>query len=231
MGKRFQELDWADTDIGVISLRRRLDPVLGAEVHEVKLDDEFLMSSAFTAAEEELARLGLAAAAGAELDVLVGGLGLGCTARTALEDSRVRSLAVVEGLAPVIDWHRRELLPLGRELNADPRTRYLHADFFALVAAEPQQRRHAILLDIDHSPVNVLDTGHADFYRPEGLRRLAAHLHPGGVFALWSDDPPAEEFTSALAEVFARTETHVVDFPNPYGGPPGANTIYVATLA
>ena len=44
------------------------------DVYEVKLGDEFLMSSLFPVAEIELARLGLAACAGDELDVLVGGL-------------------------------------------------------------------------------------------------------------------------------------------------------------
>jgi hypothetical protein len=41
--------------------------------------------------EVELARLGLAACAGIGLDVVVGGLGLGYTALTVLEDVRVRS--------------------------------------------------------------------------------------------------------------------------------------------
>ncbi|MCX2729806.1 spermidine synthase [Saccharopolyspora sp. NFXS83] len=228
MGRRFEELDWQDTPIGEVSLRRRLDPALGVDVYEVKLGDEFLMSSVFTVAEEELARLGLAAVTGSDLDVLVGGLGLGCTAQAALADERVRSLEVVEALGAVIDWHRRELLPLGHELNSDARVRFEHRDFFAWAAEPPQRRYHAILLDIDHSPTNVLDTGHAGFYRPSGLRLLAEHLERDGVFALWSDDPPSEEFTAALAEVFATVRAHVVDFDNPYGGPRGSNTVYVA---
>ena len=60
---RFEELAWRATPIGEISLRRRVDPLLDVEVYEVKIDDEFLMSSLFTVAEEELARLGLAATA------------------------------------------------------------------------------------------------------------------------------------------------------------------------
>ncbi|MCU1593906.1 MAG: spermidine synthase, partial [Frankiales bacterium] len=85
---RFTELEWAETPIGEISLRRRLDPQLKTDVYEVKLGDEYLMSSTFTFAEEELARLGLAELSGSDLDVVVGGLGLGCTAVAALEDPR-----------------------------------------------------------------------------------------------------------------------------------------------
>ena len=60
MSARFEELDWRPTPMGDISLRRRRDPVSGDEVYEVKLGDEFLMSSLFTAGEIALTRLGLA---------------------------------------------------------------------------------------------------------------------------------------------------------------------------
>ncbi|MEU5851399.1 spermidine synthase [Saccharopolyspora shandongensis] len=234
---RFEEIDWRETPIGVISLRRRRDPLLEADVYEVKLDDEYLMSSLFTVAEVELARLGLAGLPDTGLDVVVGGLGLGYTARAALADTRVRSLTVVEGLGEVIEWHRRRLLPLGESLSSDPRNRFVHGDFFAMARAAagfdpdvPGRRFHAILVDIDHSPRHVLDPGHASFYTAEGLQRLARHLQPGGVFALWSDDPPDEDFASTLAAVFATAEAHVVDFDNPYGGGKSANTVYVARL-
>ncbi|GAA2341491.1 spermidine synthase [Saccharopolyspora halophila] len=237
MPARFEELDWRETPIGVISLRRRLDPTLGVQVHEVKLDDEYLMSSLFTVAEIELARLGLAQVPDADLDVVVGGLGLGYTAQAVLAESRVRSLTVVEGLGEVIEWHRRGLLPLGEELTADPRNSFVHGDFFAMALGErgfdaekPGRRVDAILVDIDHSPRHTLDSGHAEFYTPDGLRRLAAHLKPGGVFALWSDDPPDEEFKTALGEVFGDVRDHSVFFANPYGGPESANTIYTARL-
>jgi spermidine synthase len=235
MGKRFEELDWQDTPMGEVSLRRRVEPSLGVDVYEVKLDDEYLMSSLFTVAEVELARLGLASAEGTDLDVLVGGLGLGYTADTALEDSRVRSLTVVDAVAQVIDWHERRLLPETARLTQDPRTRLLHRDFFASVRGDgfgtgvPAQF-HVILLDIDHSPRHVLDSSHAPFYTAEGLAQLHRFLPPGGVFALWSDDPPDEEFRDVLAESFSSCEAHVVAFPNPLTGGESANTVYVARL-
>jgi spermidine synthase len=193
------------------------------------------MSSLFTVAEIELARIGLAQLSGSDLDVVVGGLGLGYTALAALEESRVRSMHVVEGLEQVVEWHRRKLLPLGEELTADPRNHFVTGDFFSMALGEqgfdpdePGRRFDAVLVDIDHSPRHTLDSGHGGFYAPDGLRRLAAHLQPGGVFALWSDDPPDEDFQAALAEVFADVQDHSVFFDNPYGGPRKANTIYTA---
>ncbi|MDT5034072.1 MAG: hypothetical protein QOC94_4243 [Actinoplanes sp.] len=238
MHPRFAELAWSATAIGEISLRRRLDPTTNTQVYEVKLGDEYLMSSLFTVAEEELARLGLAALPGTPCDVVVGGLGLGYTARTVLEDDRVRSLVVVEALAPVIDWHRRDLLADTRTLTSDPRTTLLHGDFFALLrdgtGFDPQDRDrlfHAVLVDIDHSPRHVLAPAHADLYTPAGLRRVAQRLHPGGVFALWSDDAPDDDFLAELTDAFATAIAHVVTFPNPLTAGESANTVYVATTS
>ena len=132
---RFEELDWRPTPLGAISLRRRRDPQSGDDVYEVKLDDDFLMSSLFTVAEIEVARLALAELAGPGLDVAVGGLGLGYTAQTVLEHPNVRSLVVVEALGEVIEWHERGLIPVGAALTSDSRCRFVHGDFFAMVAA------------------------------------------------------------------------------------------------
>ncbi len=234
MSVDFEELAYRSTPLGDLSLRRRTELTLGVEVYEVKLGEEFLMSSLFTEGEVALAELGLAGLGAGPLDVVVGGLGLGYTARAVLNHPQVRSMLVVEALAEVIDWHRRGLVPLGVELIADPRAELIQGDFFALVdspgldSRDPGRRFHAILVDIDHSPRHVLRPSHAALYGPDGLRRLAAHLCPGGVFALWSNDPPDEAFRASLAEVFATCEAHVVQFHNPLQGRDAANTVYVA---
>ncbi|MBW3658135.1 MAG: spermidine synthase [Actinobacteria bacterium] len=232
----FEELASEETRMGIISLRRRLEPSRGIDVYEVKLDDEFLMSSMFTTAEIELARLGLAAVDGTDLDVVVGGLGLGYTAQAALGDDRVGSVVVVEALAEVIDWHEGDLLPDVAGLAADPRVELVHGDLFALVAGgdgldptTPGRTFDAILVDIDHSPRHVLHPTHERFYTAAGLRALARSLRPGGVFALWSDDPPDADFLAVLGEVFARTEAHEVTFRNLIAGGESMNTVYVAS--
>ena len=230
MALHMEELGWEDTPIGVISLRRRFEPAVGHDVYEVKIDDEFLMSSLFTVVETELAHLGLAAAGGEGLQVLVGGLGLGYTLRAALEDQRVAQVQVVEAVSAVIDWHRRDLLPDTAGLAADPRCDLQHGDFFAQVArgATPRAAYDVVLLDIDHSPQHVLHPSHAAFYEPAGLRRMAELITPGGIFALWSDDPPDPVFEGALREVYVDVETHVVTFANPVAGGESASTVYVA---
>lgn len=231
----FEELDYCPTPIGAVSLRRRMELTLKREVYEIKLDDEFLMSSLFTASEEALSRLGLAALGGNRLDVVVGGLGLGYTARAVLEHDHVASLAVVEMLVPVIDWHRKGLLPLGPGLTGDPRCRFVEGDFFEFAASErgfdpasPGRRFDAILLDIDHSPEALLDKRSTSFYQPDGLRALAAHLKPGGIFGLWSNDGPDPAFTERLASVFAEAWAEPITFHNPLLGTPFTQSVYLA---
>ncbi|KAA0109013.1 spermidine synthase [Mycolicibacterium sp. P1-5] len=235
MSARFEVLDWSETPMGSISLRRRIEPSLNIDVYEVKLGDEFLMSSLFTAAEVALARLGLAEAVDSDLDVVVGGLGLGYTAQAALNDPRINSLVVVEALGQVIGWHQRGLLPDTADLMSDPRVRLQLGDFFAMAGSEagfdpetPGRRFHAVLLDVDHTPRHVLHPSHSAFYTPAGLKKLVRHLHPGGVFALWSDDPPDPDFEGVLAEVFGQSEASVIRFPNPLTGGYSTNTVYVA---
>jgi spermidine synthase len=237
MSRAFEEIDHQATPMGDISLRRRLEPTLQVDVYEVKLGDEFLMSSLFTASEEAVARLGLAARDGDGLDVIVGGLGLGHTAATALADVRVNRLQVIETLPQVIGWHRDHLVPLGATLTADVRCTFVHGDFFAMVAdgiepgdAGPTQF-DAILVDIDHTPSHLLSSRHASFYQPTGLARVRDQLLPGGVFALWSDDPPDTEFVALLDETFATVTAHVVGFPNFYTGGESACTVYVCVVS
>jgi spermidine synthase len=235
MALHFEEIDWQDTARGEISLRRRVDPTLGVDVYEVKLGEEFLMSSLFTVAEIELARIGLAQVTGDRIDVLVGGLGLGYTAVAALADPRVQTLTVVDAIAPVINWHQRELLPDAAGLVTDSRAHLLEGDFFALVdgpvgfGAGRPDHYDAILLDIDHTPRHVLHQSHSSFYLSEGLHSMRRHLKPHGVFALWSDDPPDQEFLEVLSGVFTEVSAHVVSFPNPLTGGDSANSVYVAS--
>jgi spermidine synthase len=233
---RFEELSWHQTAMGPLSLRRRVEPSLHVDVYEVKLGDEYLMSSLFTVAEVQLARLGLADVDEDHLDVLVGGLGLGYTALAVLDDPRVQSLTVVEAIPEVIAWHHQRLVPDTAELTTDARTKLVHGDFFERLrsshrfgAAAPE-RFHAILVDIDHTPRHVLHPSHAGFYTAEGLKALTNRLQPGGVFGLWSDDAPDDEFLAQLADVFASTSAQVVGFANPLTGGESANTVYVSHL-
>ncbi|MDF1830814.1 MAG: spermidine synthase [Porticoccaceae bacterium] len=238
----FEELDCQPSPIGDISLRRRSEPRLNNQIiFEVKLDDEFLMSSLFVEAEKQLSKLGLAALKRnghrKDLEIVVGGLGLGYTAAEALKDPDIKLMRVIEIMQPVISWHQRSLLPLGDVLATNVRSELVWGDFFTWATAtervdknQPQKKTHAVLLDIDHSPSHWLNNTNQNFYTEVSLTRLAEKIYSGGVFALWSNELPDEAFSELLSRIFFNCEAHTITFPNPYTGETSSNSVYVATV-
>ncbi|QQS42497.1 MAG: spermidine synthase [Acidobacteriota bacterium] len=230
-----RELAYHATDLGPLMLRVRPEPLIGgSDVFEVKLGEEFLMSSLFTAGEEALADLGLSGLQG-KLDVVVGGLGLGYTAARALENRNVASLLVIEAFGEVIGWHMEKLVPAGEKLTGDPRCRFLEGDFFRLAKtgfdpSDPLRKFDAVLLDIDHTPDHHLDRNNAGFYTSAGLEKLKSRIKPGGRFAMWSNDESDDDFVNLLKTVFGIAEGHNVKFANPYTNELAVNSVYVATV-
>lgn len=230
---KIEELAYHQTLLGELILRRRTETLWQNKVvFEVKLGDDFLMSSLFTNGERELARLGLAELRG-ELDVVVGGLGLGYTAAAALENRRVRRLLVIDLFGEVIEWHRRKLVPLGEILAADQRCELRQGDFFELAKTgfdvrDRQRKFDAVLLDIDHSPEHFLDEKNRSFYAAEGLAAVRKQIKENGVFAVWSNEPPDAKFTEHLTSVFGAAAAHTVEFANPYTDSTAINSVYVA---
>lgn len=238
MSLLFEEIDSQSSPLGEISLRRRRIPVFGdRDIYEVKLGEEFLMSSMFVEAEEALATLGLAAVRGDSLTVVVGGLGLGYTAVAALKDNRIAELLVVDAIDTVIGWHREEKVPLGKVLNSDPRNRYVLGSFFEMAMnpdrgfdeTRPGRKVDVILLDIDHSPSEFLASANAQFYTVENLSSMARQLNREGVFAMWSQNLPDPDFEVMLKKVFMRVESHIVRFFNPLQNAESTNSVYVCS--
>lgn len=260
MSSVFEELGHERTPLGDLSLRRRRIASLDRDVYEIKLGDEFLMSSLFTESETVLGTAGVAAVAdggrapedgreapgersdrfeqGDRIDVVVGGLGLGYTAAAVLDSPRVRSLLVVELFAAVIEWHQRGLVPMGRRVSGDPRCRIVEGDFFPLGMSKagfdpdtPGRRFDAILVDIDHTPNRLLDSANARFYEHAGLAAVRAHLAERGVLGVWSDHPPDPAFTERLDSALADAEALPVVVDNPLRDETYTQSVYLARRA
>jgi spermidine synthase len=151
-----------------------------------------------------------------------------------LENDNVSTLLVVDYLAPVIEWHKSGILPMGTKVAADSRTRLVEGDFFALAAGngfdpdQPQRQFDAILADIDHAPDNLLDDRSDSFYQPAGLQVLNKHLKPGGIFGLWSNEAPDQRFLDRLTGAFATAWAEKVEFANEATGQTFIQTVYLA---
>jgi spermidine synthase len=211
-------LSYEDTPLGLLCLRRReLLSAPGTVVTEITLDHKFLMSSHHTASERALANVALTMHPGADLKVLVGGLGLGYTAHAALESLRVASVEVVELLPQVVDWLDRDQVPLSAELKADERFTVVAGDVYARLAGPPGDGFDLILIDVDHAPDDRLDAASGAFYTEAGLRRAARHLAPGGILGVWSyaENSP---FSRSLRKVFGEVRIEPVAFFNELAG-------------
>jgi len=197
---------------GETALRRRGD------VLELVVDGVFAMDSAHPGTEIALARLSLdrlpldlaggqagdpsgilagdlagdpAGADGrrARPAVLVGGLGLGYTARAVLADPRVRRLVVVELDGALVGWAGSGLVPAAAEALADPRTEVVVDDVLRAVPALAPGRLDALLLDVDNGPGFLVHASNAGVYTAPFATACARALRVGGVLAVWSADP------------------------------------------
>ena len=239
MSRLFEELDYRQTPLGELILRRRRILKLDRDVVEVILNDEHLMSDMFTASETALATIPMRRleAGGAEqVEIACRGTwswiyGRGC--------ARLQLGCVIDRRRISGPDHRmarsRAAAARHKGLPDDPRCRFVEGDFFGLARAGagfdpamPGRRFDGIFLDIDHSPEFHLNPSHADFYSDEGLARLSRSLKDAGIFALWSNDPPDEAFLARLAAQFASASAEEVVFHNPLLEEDCLQTVYIA---
>jgi spermidine synthase len=221
-------LSFEESPIGMICLRRReLRSQPGTVVTEITLDHEFLMSSHNTASERALALHALDLHGGEDLQVLVGGLGLGYTAHAALSSDRVAQVDVVELLPQLIDWLDQGLVPLAEELRADARFTVSEGDVYARLFRPPARQHDLILVDVDHSPDERLGDVNEWFYTEAGLARVKPHLAPGGVLGVWSYTE-SPRFEAALRAVFRDVRVDPVHFHNRVVGEPETNWLFFA---
>jgi len=203
-------LAYEDTPLGPLCLRRReLLSVPGTVVTEVTLNHEFLMSSYNTDSERAISNRSIEIHGGSQLKALVGGLGLGYTARELLADRNVASVEVVEYLPQVIDWLRSDLVPLSGELNVCAHLKITAGDVYRRLLAEPTEQYDLIVIDVDHSPGDQLGEEDHSFYTKDGLLKAKAHLCEGGVLAVWSYAENSD-FSRALRSTFDKVRVEPI---------------------
>ncbi len=185
---------------GEVALRRR------GSVLELVVDGAFAMDSVHTATEELLAATALRRH-DAPARVLVGGLGLGFTARRVLADPAVQRLDVVELAAPLVRWARQGLVPALAGVEGE-RCRLHVADVADVLAARagPSGPWDVALLDVDNGPGFLVHAANAGLYRAPALARARGALAPGGVLAVWSSHL-APALLAALEDVAGLGDT------------------------
>ena len=208
MTRPWKVLATVATDEGALELRQRGDDPANAEFLIV-IAGRVLMTTTSRRSEEGLASLAFEHLGGRKAPrVLVGGLGMGFTARAALDclgaDAEV---VVVEAAAEVIAWNRDPALlgqlaamPLG-----DRRLSVVNGDVGDAIeraagSATDDARFDAILLDVDNGPSALSTFTNRRLYSEAGLISARLALRAGGVLAVWSTFQDAR-FTALLRAV------------------------------
>jgi spermidine synthase len=223
--REFEVIAHAESPLGVLILRRRTAPV--PDVIELTLEHQFLMSSAVTVSERELATRAIALHGGSDLDVFIGGLGLGYTTKAALDSDRVARVEVVELVQGIIEWVASALIPLGTELMSDARFHAVQDDVFERLRGPATRRHDVLLIDVDHSPDERLGQSSDSFYAHRSLALAARHLTPGGVFGVWStSENPA--FEAELRKTFEEVCVEPIEFFNETVGQQETNWLFFA---
>jgi spermidine synthase len=206
-GWEYDTVARATSPRGEVVLRSRnrgdADPVL-----ELRVNGVFVMDTDETSSERALAVQALAIVDHPE-HVVVGGLGLGVTSRTLLEDPRVKRVTIAEIESCVVDWMRGGVVP-GSSWLADDRVEILVQDIRTIVGALPAGSADAIVLDIDNGPDHLVYATNGSIYQEPFLQTCRRVLRPGGVLTIWSSHD-SDDLAAAISRVFGACDCRPAD--------------------
>jgi len=191
LAQPWQTIEKVDTPDGVLELRKR-----GERDFLILINNRVLMNSSANRSEVVLGeRAARAVASRPRPRVLIGGLGMGLTLRSALDALPVTAQVVVAELNPVVAaWCRGPLADLAGNAVNDPRVLVVIEDVSVVIAkaAEPgAEQFDAIIIDLYEGPGASSDALLDPFYGSRALKTTAAALSRDGVFAVWGENPDA----------------------------------------
>lgn len=221
MTRPWETLEAIDTAEGRLELRKRGDDFV------ITVAGRVLMSSMAHLTEIAVAEMACREVAGRERPrVLIGGLGMGFTLRAALDVlPKSARVVVAEINEAVVRWCRGPLAALTGRAVFDSRSSIALEDVAKVIAdAGSGQQFDAIILDLYEGPRQASVAEGDPFYGREALRRTREALTPGGVFAVWSEDP------DAAFEKRLRIAGFDVERRKPGKGGP-RHTVYLARVA
>ena len=182
----WRTIDSLETPEGRLELRQR-----GDRSAIITIGGRVLMTSDAHRSERALAQLACARIAGrARAHVLLGGLGMGYTLRATLDELPTTARVTVAELnSATIDWCRGPLASLTGDALADRRVKVVVGDVARVIGAAAAGAYDAIVLDLYEGPHQATNRPSDPVYGRAALERARKSLRPGGVLAIWSEEP------------------------------------------
>jgi spermidine synthase len=206
MALPWQTIDRIDREENVLELRKR-----GERDFLLLVNGRVLMNSSACRSEVALGEQACRLVAGRlRPRVLIGGLGMGFTLRAALDALPASAQVVVAELDPaVVTWCRGPLADLTQCAVNDPRVLIETDDVAAIIIAASRkgaERYDAIVIDLYVGPSADSDPHFDPYYGSHALQTTAHALTPGGIFAIWGENPDAafEKRLTAAGFTFER---------------------------
>jgi spermidine synthase len=204
----WKTLEQFETEAGPLELRQR-----GERDFLITVAGRVLMNSHANRSELALAELTCAALdARPTPRLLLGGLGMGCTLRAALDAlPPTARVDVIELSSEVAGWCRGPLAGVNGDALSDPRVHLEVADVAGVISrasrAGPDEAYDAILLDLYEGPHARSHPRDDPFYGGRALAQTRRALAPGGLFAVWAEAPD-RDFDARLQAAGLASEIH-----------------------
>jgi spermidine synthase len=204
----WQTIDRVPTPDGELELRQR-----GGGDFLITIAGRVLMNSRANRSELALATLvceELVERAG--IRMMIGGLGMGCTLRAALDGlSADAEITLCELNATIERWCRGPLSVVNGRALEDPRTSLLIDDVAHAIRDHADDRSRprldAIVLDLYEGPHSRTHPKRDPFYGSQALDTTRRALAIGGIFAIWSEVPD-EAYEKRLRRTGFSLELH-----------------------
>jgi spermidine synthase len=166
----------------------------------IRVDRYELMNSRVYTSNDGFSELGCARIEGRRKPrVLIGGLGMGYSLRTALDLLPKDAEVVVAELVPqVVAWNRDYLGHLAGHPLRDPRVQVREMDV-GVVLRESRGQFDLIMLDVDNGAEGLTRKANDQLYNRQGIATARDALRPEGVLGYWAAGPD-QAFARRLRE-------------------------------
>lgn len=187
------------TPRGEIQLQKRNDQ------YEIIYNGIFLMASYNGTSEEEMIMRALNMLEDKkDVSILIGGLGVGYSLKSALKFKNVKRIDIVEIEESIIRWNKTYFKRLNEGALSDPRVKVFNCDFSNYLS-KCTDFYNLIAIDVDNGPDWVAIDTNRVLYKASALSTMKIRLLPDGILSIWSATRN-NDLKQVLEDIFAFVE-------------------------